>query len=156
MGSAEGDLGNRIQRGGGDTGTYNIDTGNNTYTKAGSSTNPDFGASHDDSERAVRQGLSELNQLRQLTRNDPAALKEIQDLVREMQRLDPARFPGNPALVEQLHTQVLNDVDKLELQLQRDADANQGGQVRTAAAPTVPAGYQDAVADYFRRLGKAH
>ena len=58
--------------------------------------------------------MQELNQLRQLAKTDPAALREIQDLVKEMQQLDPSRFPGNPAMVEQLHTQVLNDVDKLE------------------------------------------
>ena len=48
--------------------------------------------------------------------------------------------------------QVLNDVDKLELHLRRDADDPQSGQVRTSKAPTVSAGYQDAVAEYFRRL----
>ena len=56
-------------------------------------------------------------------------------------------------MVEQLHTQVLNDVDKLELQLLRNNDA-QPGQVRSSNAAPVPAGYQDAVADYYRRLGK--
>ena len=47
-----------------------------------------------DSERAINQGLQELNHLRQLAKNDPAALREIQDLVKEMQRLDPSRLPG--------------------------------------------------------------
>ena len=100
------------------------------------------------------QGLNELNQLRQLAKGDPAAEKEIQDLAREMQNLDPARFPGNPAMVEELHTKVLNDVDKLELQLRRDPNQAQLGQVRTATPPNVPPGYQDAVAEYYRRLGK--
>ena len=86
--------------------------------------------------------------------NDPTALKEIQDLVREMQRLDPKRFPGNPAMVEQLHTEVLSGVDKLELQLRHDSDDQTSGQVRTTKEPPVPAGYEEAVAEYFRRLGK--
>ena len=51
-----------------------------------------------------------------------------------MQKLDPSRFPGNPAMVEELHTKVLNDVDKLELQLRRDPNVPQDGQVRTAVA----------------------
>jgi hypothetical protein len=101
----------------------------------------------------IRQGIAELNQLRSLAKNDPAALREIQELVKEMQKLDPSRFPGNPAMVDQLHAQVLSDVDKLELQLSRGTDVP-AGQVRTAKAPAVPAGYQDAVADYYRRLGK--
>jgi hypothetical protein len=99
--------------------------------------------------------MGELNQLRQLARGDPAAQKQIDDLTKEMQKLDPARFPGNPAMVEELHARVLNDVDKLELQLRRDPAAAQSGQVRTAATAPVPAGYQDAVADYYRRLGKS-
>ncbi len=102
----------------------------------------------------IRQGLQELNQLRQLAKNDPAALREIESLVKEMQQLDPSRFPGNPEMVEHLHTQVLNDVDKLELQIRRNSDDPQVGQVRTSKAPAVPAGYQDAVAEYYRRLGK--
>jgi hypothetical protein len=94
-----------------------------------------------------------LSQLHHLAQNDPAALKEIENLEREMQRLDPRRFPGNPAIVEQLHTEVLSGVDKLELQLRHDADGK-SGQVRTTKETTVPPGYEEAVADYFRRLSK--
>ncbi len=97
--------------------------------------------------------MTELNQLRQLAGNDPETLKEVQDLIRTMQRLDPSRFPGNPEMVEQLHTEVLKGVDKLELQLRRDG-AEPAGQVRTDKPLTVPPGYQEAVADYYRRLGK--
>ena len=63
------------------------------------------------------------------------------------------RFAGNPAIVEQLHTEVLSGVDKLELQLRHDADGK-SGQVRTTKETTVPPGYEEAVADYFRRLSK--
>ena len=41
-----------------------------------------------------------------------------------MERLDPSRFPGNPAMVEQLRTQVLASVDKLEPELRRDRTTN--------------------------------
>ena len=57
-------------------------------------------------------------------------------------------------MVEELHTKVLNDVDKLELQLRRDPNTAQAGQVRRATPPSVPPGYEDAVAEYYRRLGK--
>ncbi len=100
------------------------------------------------------KGLAELNQLHHLAQNDPAALKEIQELAREMQRLDPRRFPGNPAMVEQLHTEVLSGVDKLELQLRHDSDDQTPGQVRTTKESAVPPGYEEAVADYYRRLSK--
>jgi len=151
-----GDIGNDNPRGGGGgIVTYNVNTGNNKFDQTARHANaPDNIPAPADAERTIRQGLQELNQLRQSAKNDPSALREIQDLVKEMQQLDPSRFPGNPAMVEQLHTQVLNDVDKLELQLRRNSDDQQPGQVRTSKTPTVPTSYQDAVAEYYRRLGK--
>jgi hypothetical protein len=149
------DVGNGGSRGGEGTVWGNINTGNNHFDDNGRRTAaPDNSGIPGGGESAYRDGLTELNQLRQLTKNDPEALKEIQDLVREMQRLDPSRFPGNPAMVEQLHSLVLSGVDKLELQLRRSSDEQQSGQVRTSKPSAVPAGYQDAVAEYFRRLSK--
>ncbi len=152
-----GDIGNiNPQGGGGGIVTYNVNTGNNKFDQTGRrATAPDNSLTPADSERIIRQGLQELNQLRQSAKNDPAALREIQELIKEMQQLDPSRFPGNPEVVEQLHAQVMNDVDKLEMQIRRNADDPQTGQVRTSKTPAVPAGYQDAVAEYYRRLGKS-
>ena len=150
-----GDLGNR-DAGGGGVGTIynNINTGNNHFDRSGRPLGPDNSPLPPDSESTYRQGLAELNELHHLAQNDPAALKEIQDLVRQMQHLDPRRFPGNPLMVEQLHAEVLRGVDKLELQLRHDADGQTPGQVRTTKEPAIPPGYEDAVAEYFRRLGK--
>ena len=149
-----GDLGDR-RSGGGAVGTAwnNINTGNNHFDRSGRAVAPDNSPVPADPERTFQQGLAELNQLHHLAQNDPAALKEVQELAREMQRLDPRRFPGNPAMVEQLHTEVLSGVDKLELQLRHDAD-DQPGQVRTSKDSAVPPGYEEAVADYYRRLSK--
>jgi hypothetical protein len=143
-------------RGGGgtDVANYNVDTGGQTYGAARNPRAPQIGGNAADTQRVIDQGLGELNQLRQLAKSDPAAEKQIQELAQEMQKLDPSRFKGNPAMVEELHAKVLSDVDKLELQLQRDPNAAQAGQVRTAKSPGVPAGYEDAVAEYYRRLGK--
>jgi hypothetical protein len=147
----------QVTRGGGGTAQRNLDTGGQQFDQSGrrlidGPQNRAGGPGISASEQAYRAGMTELNQLRQLAKNDPAALKEIQDLVKEMQQLDPNRFVGNPAMVEQLHTEVLSGVDKLELQLRRGGE--QVGQVRTSRAGVVPAGYQDAVADYYRRLSK--
>jgi hypothetical protein len=154
-GQSGGDIANgELRGGGGGVANYNVDTGGQRYGTSRNPAAPQIGAKPADTQRAIDQGLGELGQLRQLAKGNPAAEKEIQDLVQEMQKLDPARFKGNPAMVEELHTKVLNDVDKLELQLRRDPNALQVGQVRTAKAPNVPAGYEDAVAEYYRRLGK--
>jgi hypothetical protein len=153
-GGKAGAVGDFVNRGGG---AYNgtVYGGMNTGNNLGQLPSP---ASPDTTpvppERAYREGVAELDRLRQEVKDDPEALRQVQELIREMQRLDPSRFPGNPALVEQLHDQVLGDVDKLELQLRRNLDSKQAGQVRGTDSLPVPAGYEDAVADYFRRLSK--
>lgn len=107
-----------------------------------------------DIERAYQEALRDLNELRQSVRAEPGQLGDIQDLLREISRLDPRRFPGNPAMLDELHAQVLSGVDKLELQIRREMDNHQPGQIRAPDALHVPDGYQDSVAEYFRRLSK--
>ena len=154
-----GDLADGRMRGGGGTdANLNLDTGGQGFDQSGKRVvdgpqNRDTGAAITQREQAYREGMTELNQLRSMTKDDPAAAKEIADLVKEMQKLDPSRFVGNPAMVEELHSQVLTEVDKLELQLRRSAD-DQAAEVRTSKPAAVPAGYEDAVADYYRRLSK--
>ncbi|GAC1421427.1 MAG: hypothetical protein NVSMB62_16350 [Acidobacteriaceae bacterium] len=151
-----GDVASGELRGGaGDIANYNVDTGGQRYTSARNPGAPQPGLNPADTQRFISQGMNELSQLRQLAKGDPAAQKQIDELTREMQALDPGRFPGNPAMVDDLHTRVLNDVDKLELALRRDSNTPPAGQVRTGAAPSVPPGYGDAVAEYYRRLGKS-
>ncbi|HKV04823.1 MAG TPA: hypothetical protein VJO53_06925 [Candidatus Acidoferrales bacterium] len=133
---------------------WSIDTGNNSTAGPRTTAPANTTTAGTDPERTYEQGMNDLNQLRQAVETDPETLRQVQELIREMQRLDPKRFPGNPELVEQLHTQVLNDVDKLELQLRRKVDDQESGQVRSGDSLPVPPGYQEAVAEYFRRLSK--
>jgi hypothetical protein len=143
----------RYGGGGGADGTVwgNINTGNNRYGQAGQRpAPPDASGNPADSERTYQQGVRELNQLRQMVQGDPQAAKEVQDLARQMQQLDPSRFPGNPAMVEQMHREMLSSIDRIELQLQRNGST----EARTGKPYAVPAGYQDSVAEYYRRLSK--
>ncbi|MCP5115564.1 MAG: hypothetical protein GY953_32455 [bacterium] len=106
-------------------------------------------------ERAYREGLGDLRNLRQSVRqDDPEMAREIQSLIREMQALDPSRFPGNPALVNRLTTEVLPNLEQIELRLRRQLEEAEGGQVRGGLTLPVPAGYADAVAEYFRKLSE--
>jgi len=133
----------------GNNNNWYIDTGNNSNAP-GAAVHPDTTTTNDP-ERDFEQTINTLNQLNQNVQSDPEVARQVKQLEAEMQRLDPSRFPGNPALLEQLHNQVLSDVDNLELQLRRKSD-DQQSQIRSSAPMTVPAGYQDSVADYFRRL----
>ncbi len=131
----------------------NINTGNNRYSSSPQQRQADDpSANPADTERTFQQGLQELNQLRQMLRTDPEASKEAEALARQMQHLDPRRFPGNPAIVDQMHREVLSTIDRLELQLVRSATASLAS--RTGKPQTVPDGYQDSVAEYYRSLSK--
>jgi hypothetical protein len=150
VGGSSGDV--RVGGAGGADGTVwnNINTGNNRYSQPGQqSASTDASGYSPDTERTYEQGMRELSQLRHTIQGDPQAAKEVAELARQMQQLDPSRFPGNPAMVEQMHREVLSAVDRLELQLQRNG-ASSGA--RTGKPNAVPAGYQDSVAEYYRRL----
>ena len=54
-------------------------------------------------------------------------------------------------MVEQMHRDMLSSVDRLELELQ---NANAESEARTGKPDTIPAGYQEQVAEYYRRLSK--
>jgi hypothetical protein len=130
----------------------NINTGNNSYGPRGQPASDDPSAGSADTERTFQQELRELNQLRQMVKDDPEAAREAQELARKMQNLDPRRFPGNPEVVDQMHREVLGSIDRLELALQRRASAGQ--ESRAGKPHAIPEGYQDSVADYYRQLSK--
>jgi uncharacterized phage infection (PIP) family protein YhgE len=146
-----------IRRGGGgyaDGAAWNnINTGNNTYGARGAMPPAPTGASGNpqDTEQTFRQQLSELGRLNQMVQGDPNLSKEVRDLTRRMQDLDPKRFPGNPAIVEQMHKEMLSSINRLEIEL-----LNHGatGEARSGKPQSIPDGYQEAVADYYRRLSK--
>lgn len=133
----------------------NYNTGNNNYggIRLQGPAPADASANPADTERDFQQNASHLNQLRQMLQDDPQSAKDVAELTRLMRNLDPRRFPGNPAEVERMRQELLSTVGRLELQLQRDGVASDA---RTGKPYVVPAGYQDAVADYYKRLSQKH
>jgi hypothetical protein len=154
-GAQNGDGSGDTRNGGGINGTVwgNFDTGGNTPHARGQQQAAPGDASGNpaDTERTFDQSMRQLRQLRQSIHDDPQAAKELADLERQMQRLDLNRFPGNPAMVQHMHQEILSSVDKLELQLERDGAS---AEARTGKPDAIPAGYQDSVAEYYRRLSK--
>ncbi len=100
--------------------------------------------------------MRQLRQLRFGENTDAETKAELDRLIREMQRLDPRKFPGNPALLGRIDAELLPQIEQLELQLRRKLDNTgpAGSQIRSGSQASAPAGYGDAVADYFRRLSK--
>ena len=84
--------------------------------------------------------------------DSPEARQQLQSLIDEMRNLDPKRFPGNPALVEQMHQQIAQRSGCAGAAVAPQLDENQGGTIRNTDPTKVPAGYQDSVAEYYRKL----
>ncbi len=115
---------------------------------------PERTAQPTESRQAYREGMSELGRLRRAVADDPQSRRQVDELIRSMQRLDPRRFPGNPAMVDELYARVLSGVDRLELQLRHEPVDDLPGQVRSGNSQPMPAGYRAAVAEYYRRLSR--
>lgn len=105
--------------------------------------------------RVYQDTLRDLTQLRQYFSDNPQASQDVQDLIRQMSQLDPSRFADNALVLERIRNVILPNVEQLEVQVRRQLDEQQGGQVRNTGSEPVPPGYSDAVADYFRRLSKS-
>jgi hypothetical protein len=105
-------------------------------------------------ERAWRETVRDLQRLQGSLEGSADLAGDAQDLIRQFQRVDPSRFPGNPELLTQLHAQMLAGVEQLEMRLRREIDDKNGGSIRSGSAQQAPPGYAQSVAEYFRRLSK--
>jgi len=108
-------------------------------------------------EGAFREGIRNLAQLDQMLRGNREVPHEIsrdvQDLMRQMQGVDPRLLAARPERLDQIVDSLMTGVEEIELKLRRLADGDQTtGSVRSGASQPPPPGYADAVAEYFRRL----
>jgi hypothetical protein len=149
VGNPSGGASNRDRNG---YGAY--DTGDTRIS--GRAVAPQQGPNPADTQREIDQGLNLLNQVRAVVQDSPEARQELQSLIDQMRNLDPRRFPGNPALVEQMHQQLVSGLDALELQLRHQLEKNRGGTIRNTDPSKIPAGYRDSVAEYYRKLSGGH
>jgi hypothetical protein len=108
----------------------------------------------EDYANAWNLGVRDLNRLQHELEGRPEVAKDVQELIRQMQQMDPYQFPNHPELVDQIVSRLVSGVEGVELQLRRMTDDKNGGNVRSATGETIAPGYADAVAEYFRRLSK--
>jgi len=102
-------------------------------------------------EQAYRESLRDLNQLRDFVRQNPDVAGDYSNLSRA---LNPTYVGNDAELSQRLSHEVLPEMERLELELRRKLEEKNSDQVRSAGSETVPPGYSDAVADYFRKLSK--
>ena len=106
-----------------------------------------------DPNRSVHDAARGLTELRQQFKDNPDVARQITDVEREISRLQVGDI-SSQELQNRLNREVLPNLEALELQLRKQAEQENGGQVRSGATDKVPAGYVDAVAEYFRKLSK--
>lgn len=109
----------------------------------------------EDFQATYRDTLRSLNGLEQQIRDDPNMSRDVKDLVQQLRQLDPFAYSNDPLLAERIHAALISGVEQVELELRRKVDETAGGSVRSPGAGSVPQGYADAVAEYFRRLSKS-
>jgi hypothetical protein len=110
----------------------------------------------EDFQNTYRDTVQSLGQLERQAQADPNMLKDIQALMRDLQRLDPYTYANDPLLAERIHAALVSGVEQVEMELRRKVDETTGnGSVRSPGGETVPQGYADAVAEYFRKLSKS-
>jgi hypothetical protein len=102
-------------------------------------------------EQGYRESLRDLNQLRDFVRTHPEL---SDDYLQLMHALNPAA-QNDAELSGRIGREVLPEMERLELELRRKLDEKNADQVRSAGSETIPQGYSDAIADYFRKLSKS-
>ena len=100
----------------------------------------------------ARQAARDLNELRQQFRDDAELSKELESVQREIQRLQGD--VSSPELQDRLNRVLLPGLEALETQLRRAAE-EKSGQVRSSASDKVPAGFGEAVSEYYKNLARS-
>ena len=83
--------------------------------------------------RTLRETIRDLSQMQRSMQGNPEVARDIQDLIRDMQQIDPRRFQGKE-LDQRIESQAVAGLAQIELELRRQLDGTQGGNVRADAA----------------------
>ncbi len=106
-------------------------------------------------QQSYRDAVQSLQQLQQGMRDDPGTQRDIQGAIRDLRQFDPLALSNDPMLAQRIAA-ALAGVEQVEMELRRKVeDTTGGGSVRSPGGEKVPQGYEDQVADYYRKLGKS-
>ncbi len=105
---------------------------------------------HNGMEQGYRETLRDMGQLREFIKTHPEYANDVLQLMHSM---NPA-YVNDAELGQRISREVIPQMERLELELRRQLDSKNSDQVRSAGSEPVPAGYSDAIAEYFRKLSK--
>jgi hypothetical protein len=153
------------QQGGGGNTTWGQGGPRNGYYNGNPAGGPWYGGNWDPRNGPVRpedftnqynQTLQALRQLEQSDHADPNMVRDLQNLIRDMQRLNPYTYANDPLLAERIQATLMGGVQQVEMELRRKVeDSNGTGSVRSPGGDKVPQGWEGSVAEYFRKLSKS-
>jgi len=106
-----------------------------------------------DPKQVIQAATRELNDMRQMFKDNPDLTRQLGDVEREISRLAVGDI-SSAELQNRLNREVLPNLESLEVQLRRQVEQQNGVQVRSGSTDKVPAGYASAVEEYFRKLSK--
>ncbi len=101
-------------------------------------------------EQGYRESLQDMSQLRDFIRTHPEYSNEVLQLLHAASQA----YVNDAELSQRIGREVIPQMERLELELRRQLDEKNSDQVRSAGSEHVPAGYSDAIAEYFRKLSK--
>jgi hypothetical protein len=163
----QGQQGAQGQQGGQPNGAANDGGANNAGGYNGGNWSPQGGPNYNgngyrggyirdqDIQQAYRNALQSLQQLQQQDRGDPNAIRDWNNVVRDLRQFDPYALNNDPLLNERIQS-ALGNIEQAEMELRRKVDEAGGsdGSIRSPSSEPTPQGYGSAVAEYFRKLSK--
>ena len=104
-------------------------------------------------QQAIQSATRQLNDMRQMFKDNPDIQRQVGDVEREISRLQVGDI-SSAELQNRLNREILPNLESLEAQVRKEVEQKNGEQVRSGAGDKVPAGYAAAVEEYFRKLSK--
>jgi len=151
---AQGQAGGRNADGGGARNGGYGDT-NGTYT--GGYWNGGYGYWNPDDirqfRRDYRERLSDAQALRRELQQAGVPTRELDDIIRDLERFDNDRLYADPKGLEQLQASATDKMKKFEFQLRKKADGDDQP-LSLSGSDEVPAGFRTAIEEYYRSLAK--
>jgi hypothetical protein len=79
--------------------------------------------------------------------------RELEDIIRDLQKFDNDRVYTDPRSLEQLQAAALDKLKKFEFSLRRKAD-NGNDSLSLSGSDQVPDGFRQAIEEYYRSLSR--
>ncbi len=108
-----------------------------------------------DPNEATRNAVRDLNDMRQLFKDNPDIQREITQVEHDLQKLTVGDI-ATPELQQRLNREILPNIQALEVKLRREVEEKGGGQVKSGSTDKVPPGFSKDVEEYFRKLSKGN